>query len=82
MARCVDHRIRDPIATVEVRPLDAAMSLEVEAIADALLDATGAGNVGVLRRTHHWDSEIVCVILTSEGERRTARQHDRNEQGW
>ena len=57
------------------------MILEVEAKAEALLDATGAGHVGVLRRTHNWDSEIVCVILTSEGGRRTARQDDRNEQG-
>ena len=56
------------------------MSLEVEAIADALLDATSAGNVGVLRQTHHWDAEIVGIILTHEGDRRTARQDERNKQ--
>jgi hypothetical protein len=80
MARCVDHRIRRPIATVEVSPLDAAMSLEVEAIADALLDATSARKVGVFRQTHLRDAEVVGVILACEGDRRTARQNERGEE--
>jgi hypothetical protein len=58
------------------------MSLEVEAIDDALLDATSAGNGGVLRQTHQRDPEIVRIILACEGDRRTARQEERNEQDW
>jgi hypothetical protein len=57
------------------------VSLEIEAIADALLDATSARNVGVSRQTHLRDAEVVGVILTCEGDRRTARQDERNEEG-
>jgi hypothetical protein len=58
------------------------MSLEVEAIDDALLDATSAGNGGVLWQTNQRDPEIVGIILACEGDRRTACQDERNEQGW
>ena len=58
------------------------MSLEVERIADALLYATSAGNVGVLGQTQQWDMEVVRVIRTCERHPRTARQGEHNEQDW
>jgi hypothetical protein len=56
------------------------MRLEIEPIADSLLNSTNAGKLAVLRKADQRDAKVVGVVLTCGRERGAARQDECKEQ--
>jgi hypothetical protein len=79
VTRRIDLRLRHPVATVEVSPLDATMRQEVEAIRLAHFDPAGARKVDLLRGADQRNA-VIGIVLTCGRERRAARQEEGEEQ--
>jgi hypothetical protein len=60
--------------------LKTAMRLEIEPIADSLLNPTSARKLRVLREADQRDAKVVGLVLAGRREWRAAHQDDRNEQ--
>jgi len=79
VTRRIEHRHRHPVATVEVRPLDAAVGQEAEAIRVPHLDPAGARKLIVLRGAEQ-GSAAIGIVISCRRECRTASQREGDEE--